>query len=149
MKKLIIFLVMVLCALQLPAQPPGRFNPKKFQADLEQHIVVRAGLTPKEAAEFFPLYREMQNKQRALSNQLRTYRHVDTNNDRECLQAIKKADNIEIEIKKIQRDYHQRFCKVLSPGKVMKVIKADRRFHRQAFKKAAKRDRAFKDRNRK
>ena len=42
-------------------------------------------------------------------------------------------------MKKIQQEYHLKFCKVLSPGKVLAVIKAEEKFHRQAFKRMARR----------
>ena len=48
-----------------------RFSPEKYQADLEQYITKEACLTPKEASAFFPLFREMQKKQRALYNKMR------------------------------------------------------------------------------
>ncbi len=53
--------------------------------------------------------------------------------------AIKECDKIDLEMKKIQQAYHLKFCKVLSPGKVLAVIKAEEKFHRQAFRKMARR----------
>ena len=47
-----------------------KFSPEKYQADMEQYIAKEAGLTPQEASAFFPLFREMQQKQRALYNQM-------------------------------------------------------------------------------
>jgi hypothetical protein len=120
--------------LQAQDRPP--FDPKKFDADMEQFIAAHAGLTPSEAAHFFPLFEEMQNKQRQIFNKMRQYRFIDTSNDHACAEAIKRQDQMDLEIKKIQQAYHLKFMKVLSPGKVMKVIRAEDDFHRQAFKKA-------------
>ena len=63
----------------------------------------------------------------------------DTSNDAASLKTIKECDKIEVEMKKIQQEYHLKFCKVLSPGKVLAVIKAEEKFHRQAFKRMARR----------
>ena len=41
-------------------RPP--FDPKRFEADLEQYITTHAALTPREAARFFPVYRQMMRK---------------------------------------------------------------------------------------
>ena len=120
-------------AFAQPPQPP-RFNPAKFEADMEQFITTEVGLTPMEASRFFPLFREMQNKQRALFGKMRFYAHTDTSDDAASLKTIKECDKIEVEMKKILK-----FCKVLSPGKVLAVIKAEEKFHRQAFKRMARR----------
>lgn len=125
-------------AFAQPPQPP-RFNPAKFEADMEQFITTEVGLTPMEASRFFPLFREMQNKQRALFGKMRLYAHTDTSDDAASLKAIKECDKIELAMKKIQQEYHLKFCKVLSPGKVLAVIKAEEKFHRQAFKRMARR----------
>ena len=44
-------------------RPP--FDPKRFEADLEQYITTHAALTPREAARFFPVYRQMMKKMRS------------------------------------------------------------------------------------
>lgn len=135
MKRISFILIAWFCLINASAQPP-QFNPKQFEADLEQFITVNAGLTPQEAARFFPLFREMQDKQRLLFGKMRSYRHVDTNDDQASLKAIRECDNIDLQMKKIQQTYHIKFCKVLPAGKVLKIIHADEKFHRQAFKKA-------------
>ena len=71
MKKLLISAVlMLMVVLSIKAEEQQKFSPEKFQAALEQHITNEAGLTPEEAAKFFPLYREMQQKQRAVYNKM-------------------------------------------------------------------------------
>ena len=142
MKKIVLFTVLLLGAMVANAQNqkgmPPKFDPAKFDADLEQFIMTNAGLSPQEAAAFFPLYREMQRKQRAYFDEMRRNSHIDTNDDKSCREAIEKKDKMEIEIKEIQQQYHSKFMKVLPAGKVFKIIKAEERFHRQAFKRMAK-----------
>lgn len=136
---IIIILLLAVSAFSL-AQKPGKFDPKRFEIEMRQFITTEAGLTPKEAAAFFPLFDEMQQKQRVLFDKMQSYRFVDTSNDKACLDAIKGMDDTDLQIKELQRKYHLRFCKVLSPGKVMKVIRADEKFHRDAFKRMVRHD---------
>lgn len=138
MKHIVLLLIVCLASITLQAQDRPPFNPKKFDAEMEQFIASEACLTPKEASRFFPLFEEMQNKQRRLFNEMRQFRHIDTSDNRACARAIKRQDQIDIEIKKIQQAYHIKFMKVLSPGKVMQVIRAEDKFHRQAFHKAVR-----------
>ena len=137
MNRLIVISLCVLGSLQLCAQD-RHFDPAKFQADLEQYIVTQAALTPQESAAFFPLYREMCNKQRMLFDQMRRYHHIDTSDNRACLEAIRIMDQNDILIKKLQQNYHAKFLKILPAGKVLMIIKAESKFHRMAFKRMAK-----------
>lgn len=134
MKRLFIILTVVLATLQVYGQDNQRFNPERFEADMEQFIVTDAGLSPQEASAFFPVYKEMQAKQRLLFNKMRRYRHIDTRDDKVCMEAIKNMDELDVQIKKLQQQFHLKFCKILPAGKVMKVIKAEEKFHRQAFR---------------
>ena len=139
-RRLVFIMVVALVALQTQAQErPKKFDPARFEADLEQFITTEAGLNPYQAAKFFPLYREMQKKQRQLFNEMRQLHKVDRNNDKACAEAIEKMDNIDLRIKKLQKYYHGKFMAVLPAGKVMDIIRAEDKFHRQAFRKAANR----------
>ena len=137
MKKITILFAVVLCSTMLFAQQPGKFDPRKFQADMEQFITTEAGLTPQEAQHFFPMYREMMQKQRLLFDQMRRNRQIDVNDEAACLKSIKKADEIDLEIKQLQQNYHQKFMQVLSATKLFRVMRAEEKFHRQAFRNAA------------
>lgn len=116
-----------------PRRPP--FNPARFEADLEQYITMQAGLTPQESAKFFPVYREMTKRMRTLFEEMRREHLVNMKDDKACAEAIRRQDQRDIDLKYLQQEYHQRFMKILSPSKVMKIIKAEEAFHRQAFRK--------------
>ena len=116
-------------------QRPRKFNPQQFEKELHLYITSEVGLTPREAAAFFPLFDEMQRKQRLLFDKMRIYMHTNTSDDRASLKAIQAMDNNDLQIKKLQKEYHQKFCKVLPAGKVLQILKADEKFHRRAFKK--------------
>lgn len=116
-------------------QHPRKFNPQQFEKELHQYIASEAGLTPGESAAFFPLFDEMQHKQRLLFDKIRIYMHTNTSDNKASLKAIQAMDNNDLEIKKLQKEYHLKFCKVLPAGKVLQILKADEKFHRRAFKK--------------
>ena len=148
MKRLLLLIAMIGClgmseAQHRPHPPrgpmPPPFNPERFEAELEQYIVKEAGLSPKEASEFFPVYREMRKKQMVFFSEMKRDRFVDLSNDKACERVIREADQRDLDMKKLQQAYHVKFMKVLSPSKTMLVIRAEDRFHRQIFKRAAKR----------
>lgn len=107
-----------------------RFSPEKYQADMEQYISKEAGLTPQEAAAFFPLFREMQTKQRALYNQMMAEVKIKPADEKACKKMIQKRDQVELELKSIQQTYHNKFFSVIPASKVFDVITAEDRFHR-------------------
>lgn len=132
---LCLFLFSMTFSLSISGQRPRKFDPQQFEKRLHQYIATEAGLTPGEAAAFFPLFDEMQRKQRLLFEKMRVYMHTNTDDNRASLKAIQAMDNNDLEIKKLQKEYHQKFCKVLPAGKVLQILKADDKFHRKAFKK--------------
>ena len=98
---------MLFTAIQLVAQVPDRgrskFDPKAFEMKMEQYVSTAAGFTPAEASKFFPLYREMHRKLRGCFDEMRMYRHVDTNDDEASYKAIKRLDEIDLEIEKTEK----------------------------------------------
>lgn len=132
---LCLFLFSMTFSLSISGQRPRKFDPQQFEKQLHQYIATEAGLTPGEAAAFFPLFDEMQRKQRLLFDKMRIYMHTNTDDNRASLKAIQAMDNNDLEIKKLQKEYHQKFCKVLPAGKVLQILKADDKFHRKAFKR--------------
>ncbi|MBO6059979.1 MAG: hypothetical protein J6P67_07550, partial [Bacteroidaceae bacterium] len=64
MKQYTIILLCLLASLGVRAQEQPKFSPEKFEADLEAFITREAGLDQQEAAKFFPLLKEMHQKQR-------------------------------------------------------------------------------------
>ncbi len=118
-----------------------KFNPEQFEADLERFIVVEAGLSPVESARFFPVYREMRKKQMAIFFEDKEFRHVDASNESACAAAIHRHDDNDLELKKIQEDYHNRFLKILPASKVYRIIRAEDNFHRRLFRAESKKNR--------
>lgn len=142
LKKLLLILILTLplTAAQAQREHGGcKFSAEEFHAQLEQFITRAACLTPKEASKFFPVYREMMQKQRALHDEMSNYKRIKPASEAECKRCVERMDKIDIEMKQIQRRYHDKFLQILSARKVYDVIKAEDKFYRQAFKHAADR----------
>ena len=134
-KRYFFILSALLCSVFSVAQESKGFDPVRFEADLEQFVATEAALTPQESAAFFPLYREMRRKQLAFFGEDRRLSNVDTSDDKECAKAIRRRDENDLEIKRLQRTYHEKFMRVIPASKVFKVIRAEDRFHRRLFKR--------------
>jgi hypothetical protein len=53
------------------------------------------------------------------------YRHVDFCNNKQCENAIRSLDEIDIQMKELQQRYHVKFMNILPASKVLKVIRAE------------------------
>ena len=134
--------MLMICFVGVSAQgkggKPRGFDPKRFEAELEQYIVTKAALTPTESAKFFPVYRKMGKKMRMLFDEMRRYHHANPKDNEACAEAIRRQDEIDIEMKQLQQEYHAKFMLILPASKVLSIIKAEGDFHRQAFKRMHK-----------
>ena len=114
MRRFFLSVVVVLLSIVAAfAHDPQKFSPEKFQADLEQFITKEASLTPEEAAKFFPLYREMQHKQRVVWQKMKDLGRNKPAEEAACKLAVQKRDELELEQKVILQTYHNKFFKVI------------------------------------
>lgn len=148
LRQLFFITALMVTTLTVNAQPPRhndrpdkehKFDPKRFERAQEAFIVKEAQLTQQEAAEFLPVFREMLQKQRALFKQYRQYAKAKPQNDKEAMKLLKNIDNLDLQIKKIEIEYHTKFCKVISPMKVYQVHKAMNKFKHITMERVAKR----------
>ena len=134
MKKLFSLFVLLLMVSTVRADEPQKFSPEKFQADLEQFISQEACLTAEEKTKFFPLYREMLQKQRAVYQQMKELGRNKPADEAGCKQAVQKRDALELELRRILQTYHNKFFSLMPASKVYDVIIAENRFHRRALR---------------
>ncbi len=134
MKKLLCITLCLFYLTLVKAQEQQKFSPEKFQADMEQFITQEAKLTSDEATKFFPLLREMHQKQRVVYDKIKKECSQRPSNEEEIKKVVQKRDAYELELKTIQQTYHNKFFKVLQPSKVFDAIIAEDRFHRRAFR---------------
>lgn len=122
----------------------NQFNPEAFQKELEAFIVREACLTPQEAEKFFPIYREMGKKQRDVFFKIRNISHTRPSDESVYKKCVTERDKLDIELKRIQQTYHNKFFTVLSAKKVFEVLRAEDRFHRRMLNKRSNNDKQKK-----
>jgi hypothetical protein len=142
MKKYLYIFLLTLVAFSAQAQNDGQrrhktFDPVKFEAEMEQFITTNAGLTQQESTKFFPLYREMRKKMMENFDREKQARKMDWNDEKTCEEAIRRHDQNDIRMKELQKVYHEKFLEVLPATKVLRVIRAEDKFHRQTMKRMA------------
>ncbi|MGI6222618.1 MAG: hypothetical protein ACOYJG_03305 [Prevotella sp.] len=138
-RKIIISIVFLLFSIAVWSQNVcGGFNPQQFEMELEKYIENKVRLTPKESAAFFPLYEEMRAKQRVYFQRDKQNRHVNPNDSKACEKAVREHDENELQLKRIQQSYHNKFMKILPANKVYQIIKAEKEFHKKKFRRAVR-----------
>jgi hypothetical protein len=131
---LIAFLLTTVCCVV--AQNERKFDPQRFNQEMQQYITSEAGLTPQEAADFFPLYDELRKKSRVLFREMHRLKRFKPADENACKENIKRRDELDIQMKELQQIYHNKFFNVLPASKVYDVMKAEDSFHRKMFQKA-------------
>lgn len=140
MKKLIVLLLIV-CGmtplLRAAGGPDQHLTPEEFRAKQKAFITERAGLTKEEAAKFFPVYFELQDRKKQLNDEawklLRSGKSEKTTEDQyaEILEGVYDA---RIASDRLDKTYFQKFKKILPCKKIYLVQRAEVRFHRELLK---------------
>lgn len=114
------------------------FDIEKYNAQKMAYLVQEVGVTPEESAQLFPLYNEMQAKRlamiRATIEKSRALRKNPNAKDEEYLGILDEILNRQIEEANMEKAYYQKFKKILSPQKVLKLKQADLRFAREILR---------------
>ncbi len=111
---------------------------ENFRAKRAAFITERVKLTPEEAQVFWPLCNELQEKKFELNKPLReNWKKLrDSKKEMTSEEYLKIIDmNADIKLKEAQLDkeYLEKFKKVLSPEKIFKYQRAEEEFMRQMF----------------
>lgn len=115
-----------------------RFSPEEFESKQRSYLTEKAGLTTKEADEFFPLYFELQKKRFKMEHEIRkgvNFKPGKEMSDEECRKLIYEMADVKIEIAKLEKLYIEKFLKVISPCKLNKIKHAEKSFQRDLMKK--------------
>lgn len=137
-KVLLVLITYHLSLATSPAQENGgqqQFSPEKFDAELRKYITDEAKLTEQEASKFFPVYKEMQAKQRVVFGRQREQLMNKPEGEKACLEAIQQRDENELEMKRIQKTYHEKFLKLLPASKVYAILRAEDMFYRNMLRR--------------
>ena len=114
-----------------------RFSPQEFMKRQEAFISREAGLTAQEASAFFPLMREKEKQDRAKRKQMENLIKMSHNAnlpEKECREILEKMGVLELQRTKMENSYRQKYMKVLSAKKILKVLDACGKFDREALK---------------
>ncbi len=140
MKK-VILLLMIFCfaGIGLSAQDGGnpRMSPEDFRAKQEAFLTEKAQLTKDEAAKFFPMYFELQDKKKALND--RAWSEVKKGkkgnlSESQYEEIVINVLNARIASDKLEKAYLTKYKTILSYGKIFKIQGAEMRFHRELLK---------------
>lgn len=110
---------------------------EEFRAKQQAFLTEKAGLTREEAAKFFPLYFEMQDRKQKLNDNawklLRQGKNENTTESQygEILEGVYDARVASSELEQI---YLKKFQKILSNKKIYLIQRAEMPFHRELLK---------------
>ncbi|MDP4269541.1 MAG: hypothetical protein Q8909_05390 [Bacteroidota bacterium] len=145
MKRIYLFFILVLMvSLQGFSQNEKKdehhpLDVDKFNAQKMAYLIQEVGITPEEAAKLFPLYNEMQEKRfkmmKETIDKVRALRKNQNPKDEECLSLLDELLNKQVCEANMEKSYYQKFKKILSPQKVLKLKQADFRFARDVLRK--------------
>ncbi len=134
-------------AMPQPPQPQQRkgrppFNPKEFRKNVEDFITRQAGLTPKEAHDFFPLYHEMKEQQRNVQGKIhRATQRIEKERltEADCRRIVAQVKKFRQEYQDIEARYFRKFEHILPPSKLLRVMNAEHKFGQEMFRKGPRR----------
>ena len=133
---LIVFLL-TLCLPGIAQKKKDKASEDKFRAKKEAYITKKAELTPEEAAKFFPLYFELQDKKAENNRKAwakgKTGLNPNTTEEEyeEIFEAFFDADEDNCELEK---EYLEKCRKFLSNKKIYMALKAEIMFSRYMLK---------------
>lgn len=132
-------LIIACISISMQAQDkkkPG-FSKEAFRAKQEAYLTERTDLTKEEAAKFFPVYFELQDRKKTINDKAwekaRKGKDPKTT-DAEYEVIIDDIVKARIDADKLDLIYLQKFKKILSPRKIYKLQRAEMKFHRDILK---------------
>lgn len=140
MKKLIVLFVMIYAVVPLlwaNDECNQQLSPSEFRAKQRTFITEKAGLTKEEAAKFFPLYFELQDRKKQLNDE--AWKLLREGKDKTLTEAryeeiMEGVYDARIASDRLDKTYFDKFKKILSCKKIYLVQKAEMRFHRELLK---------------
>lgn len=92
-------------------------------------ITSKLNLTPKQAESFWPLFNEFDAKRKAIRLQMRSMRlNSDSLNEKQSLERARNFIAMRESEVKLERDYLDKFSKVLTGQQVLTIVSMDREF---------------------
>lgn len=120
------------------------FDKGAFEAKRNAYLTAELELTPEEAAQFIPLYVELQQKlfevdreSRKINREfhLKESRKQGAISDAEYMKAIQSRLDAYLKQAELKKAYYERFKQILSPKKLYRVDDAESKFMRSFWRK--------------
>lgn len=143
MNRLIIIMTLFMAFLSAQAQEKKEcLSKEQFREKQKQYFVDKAGLTKDEAAKFFPLYFELQDKKfsynKEMWSKIRKTKEGKNITDAEYSRLTEDVIKTRITIDELELEYLRKYKKVLSPKKIYDIQRAEMKFSRELLKGAGK-----------
>lgn len=134
-KQTLLLFSLLLTTLTAMAQ---KFDPQRFEAERAHFMVQEAQLSPTDSATFFTLFNEMEVEKRQLYVKMKELPKQMPSTDDSCKWVVIERDRIDLQMKSVEQQYHERMLNALNPSLVFRLLKAETAFCRQTFRRAAK-----------
>ena len=113
-----------------------RFSIDEYRKRQKEFFTKRANLTEQEAEKFFPVYNELQQKKMQINHQSRqdAVRQQQPLSEEECLKAIDAFADAQIRIAQLEKEYLEKFKKILPASKILAIQRAEDQFNSELVK---------------
>jgi len=120
--------------------PRYKENREKIEAEKVAFITDKLDLTVKEAQDFWPIYNEYQKKREEVFIEKRKLhknltKNLETLSDKEIIEALNKINELKLKEVNLEKEYIDKYLKVLPPKKVITLHKAEMEFKRTLLHK--------------
>ena len=147
MRKCVLFILIMVAVtgifLTVMAQDDkGKFDREVFMAKRNAYITASAGLTADEAAAFIPIENEMQRKKFEIGRDCRKLarrsRSKEGLTEEEQQKLVDCTTETRLKEAKLEKEYHEKFKRILSVEKLYKYQEAEARFMREFMQEGGK-----------
>lgn len=137
-----LFACLLICCPSF-AQDKQRCSEDEFRMKKQAYITEKAGLTSEEAQAFFPIYFELQEKKKEKNK--KTWSNArkgmkPETSEEEYQEIINQHFNSQHEILDLEKEYIDKYRKVLTDKKIYMVYRAEIKFNRNMLKILQKMD---------
>ena len=132
-------IIIVACITGANAQdfPPERMDRvmERVRAQKIAFITNKLNFSPEESAAFWPLYNEMQEKEKELRDKNRPDKRFEDLSDKEAEDMLNKQFESEAEMVELRRGYFERMKEVVSAKKLIQLQNIEREFNLEVLNK--------------
>lgn len=133
------FSVLISISAFAQGEKSGRhFDKEAFLAKRNAFITAEVGLTPEEAAQFIPLCNEFRQKMFEVGHSCRKFQRkmhrMEKVTDADYTRAIDECLEVRLKEAQLEKEYYEKFKKILSPEKLYKYRDAEYKFARSFMK---------------